>query len=90
MKQITENEFEKQFTILPNHINKRFGGMFETYGSENDYVKKLSRKENRVWTIIETDGKFSFITGYHRVNRLGHFITEEPYNEETEVISEKL
>lgn len=57
MKQMTEEEFDKKFTIQKNHLtgNESFGGMYETYGEEIQYVKDLDKKEKRVWTIIEGD-----------------------------------
>lgn len=88
MRQITENEFYHRFSIQPNHLQKReeFGGMYETYGEENEYVSKLSEKENRVWTIVDNDGLFYLITGYNHVNRQGYIVTNEAYTEEMEVM----
>ena len=89
MKHITEDEFYEQFNTVENHLdeNASFSScMFETYDKELDYVFELSKKENRVWTIIEGDsGKMYYASGFHRVNRIGFLITEEEWKEETEV-----
>ena len=57
MKQLTEEQFDEQFTIQENHLtgNEAFGGMYETYGEELEYIKKLAQEGKRVWTIIEGD-----------------------------------
>jgi hypothetical protein len=59
IKQITELEFDEQFTILENHLddNAGFSGcMYETFGEELDYAFEMS-KQNRVLTIIECDAE---------------------------------
>ena len=61
-KQLTEDQFDEQFELLTNHIddNASFNGnMFETFGEELGFVKKMI-DENRVVTIIETDGDPDF------------------------------
>ena len=90
MKKITEEEFDEQFETVENHLeeNASFSGcMFETYGEELDYVFELSKKEKRVWTIIEGEGEneMYYVTGFHLVNRIGFLVTKEPYTEELEV-----
>lgn len=91
IKQITEDTFDELITLIPNHIdnNASFDGkMFETYGSEIDFVIEMS-KQNRVITIIEGDdddsddeGEYSpnmyYTSGYHLVNRIGYLISKEP------------
>ena len=89
MEKLTENEFDEKFTPVENHLddNASFSGcMFETYGEEVDYVFKLSKTTKKVWTIIEGDDDTLFyVTGFHLVNRLGFLVTEESYEEESEV-----
>ena len=87
MIKLTEDQFDEQFTIQENHIsgNEAFGGMYETYGLELDYIFNLAKKENRVWTIIEGDEGMYYVSGFHLVNRLGFIVTEEEYQEEIEV-----
>jgi hypothetical protein len=92
MKKLTEEEFDEHYTLMCNHLdtNASFDGYcFETYGEELDYV--LTKvKENRVITILETDGdddgiNMCYASGYHLVNRIGYLITEEEITEDFEV-----
>ena len=64
--QLTEEQFEGQFTPQINHIERALavksiaeedicsfsGCMYETFGEELEYVKEMA-KQNRVVTIIE-------------------------------------
>jgi len=88
MINITEEQFEEQYTPIKNHLdeNASFDGcMFETFDDEYDFVKRMA-EQNKVWTIIEGDNnKMYYSTGVHLVNRLGFLVTEEPYKFETEV-----
>jgi hypothetical protein len=88
MKQLTEEQFDEMFELVPNHIddNASFdGNMFETYGKEIEFVLEAA-KENRVITILEGDDNALFFTsGYHLVNRIGYLITTKPIEEEFEV-----
>ena len=55
---ITEEEFDEKYRPIDNlfDTNAGWGGkLFETYDDELDYCFELSKKENRVWTIIECD-----------------------------------
>jgi len=80
---ISEEKFYDEYVPQKNHLddNASFDGcMYETYGEELEYVFELSKKENRVWTIIEGDEGIVFSAGFHIVNRLGFLITEKPWN----------
>ena len=91
IKKITEEEFYGYFNLVDNHIdnNASFDGkMFETYGDEVAFVIEMS-KQNRVITIIESDGdeiddegyiipNMYYTSGMHHVNRIGYLITTEP------------
>lgn len=62
MKELTEDQFYEHYELIPNHLdnNASFdGNMFETYGDELEFVREMI-KENRVITIIETDGDPDF------------------------------
>ena len=49
-------------------------------------VFEYARISKRLWTLIEGDNGELFISsGFHFVNRLEHFITEIPYDEELEI-----
>lgn len=98
MKQLTEEQFDNQFQLIPNHIddNASFdGNMFETFDDELTFVRQMA-KENRVITIIEGDedveNEFGeptldmfYVSGMHLVNRIGYLVTKEPIIEEFEV-----
>ena len=89
IKSLTENQFDEQFTLVENHLDNNAswnGAMFETYGEELDYVRMKAQNANNVWTIIEGDNDTMFIvSGVHLVNRIGYLITNEEWEEETEV-----
>jgi hypothetical protein len=81
---LTWKEFEEQFKPIKNHLvpdpNQQ---MFETYGEEVEFV--ISQVVDRkVWTY--SDGEMcSFVSnGYHYINRIGYYVCEVPYDEDTE------
>jgi hypothetical protein len=79
------DEWETQFKPISNHLdtNASFqdengvGIMFETYGEELDLVRRT--KEQNVWTYVDSDNGTAIIAGYHLVNRIGYFITENEW-----------
>lgn len=55
---ISEDEFYEKYKPIKNHIDDNAswdGCLYETFGDEVQYCFELSKKENRVWTIIECD-----------------------------------
>ena len=71
-----------RFKPVENHLveDAAFSGlMFETFGNEVEHVKK--QPDEHVWTWIEGDGGTFIVSGPHFVNRLGYFITEQPWDE---------
>ena len=98
MKQLTEEQFDNQFELVPNTLddNASFDGfMHETFGDELLIVQQMA-KENRVITIIEGDEEVEnefgeptldmfYVSGMHLVNRIGYLVTKEPITEEFEV-----
>ena len=75
------------FKPVPNHFtataedmeeNNWTNRMFETYGEEEEFVRSQA-KNNTVWTLVDADYGTCIINGYHYVNRIGYYITEEPY-----------
>jgi len=85
---LTEDEFYSKFTMVKNHLNDNAsleGCMFETYGEEVRYIQSMANTK-RVWTYLEGDeGDLYFVTGMHFVNRLGYFVTTEPFTTECDV-----
>lgn len=56
-------------------------------GDDNTFDEAI--KNRTLWTEVDGDDGYTYIlNGFHHVNRLRHFITEEPYNkgEEIEVV----
>ena len=57
---------------------------FETYGEEVEFVTKADNKH--IWTEVDGDSGTYIISGYHYVNRIHYYITENPWDDEmTEV-----
>jgi hypothetical protein len=55
------------------------GCMFETFGTERDRV--AAADPACIFTIVEAeDESLWLLSGCHRVNRLGYFITERPWS----------
>ena len=56
--------------------------LFETHGVELDFILTFVndlKRSQRVWTIVEVDGKMYITAGYHIVNRIGYVITEKEW-----------
>lgn len=56
------------------------GCMFETYGPEVQLVQIA--EQHHVWTLLDDDQGTVLVSGRHFVNRLGYFITVEPWTQE--------
>jgi len=81
---LTWKEFEEQFKPIKNHlVPDPDQQMFETYGDEVEFV--ISQVVDRkVWTYSDGD-MCSFVSnGYHYINRIGYYVCEVPYDEDTE------
>ena len=75
---------EKKYKPIANHIDLGNGYLFETYGPEHDYIKYIHQKNPKIiWTLINAKDaeRDVIISGYHLVNRLGYFITENEWND---------
>jgi hypothetical protein len=75
------------FKPIPNNIDKNasFNGlMFETYGAEYEFVKKAHDKH--IWMYGDGDDGGTYIwSGWGFVNRIGYFITEVPFPDNTTI-----
>jgi hypothetical protein len=72
--------WEEKFRPIKNAINPDSGWngtMFETYGEELNFV--LKQDPHNIWTWWDVDGGSELVAGYHLVNRIGYFITEEQW-----------
>jgi hypothetical protein len=76
--EMTEAEFDKKFTVKPNHIVPENEHGYETYGPENAYITD-PKNANFVWTVLDGDGGMCLVSGYHHVNRMHHLVTNESH-----------
>ena len=80
---MTEQEWFDEYRPRTNHLdsNSSFEGLlFETYGSELDYVK--SQPNENIWTYVDGDDDSPLIlNGYHLVNRIGYFVCANAWTE---------
>jgi hypothetical protein len=76
MKQLTEDEFDAQFTVV-------LGADAE---SVRDDYKGIDPDSKNLWTIVDADGSLYAVTGVHRVNRFGYLVTEELWTEDIEAV----
>jgi len=80
MRQMTIEEWDEEFCpmVNPFDTNASFGGtMFETYDKELGFVLGVnSTASQKVWTYVDGDGGTYIVDGYHLVNRIGYFITQ--------------
>lgn len=75
----------KKYRPVKNHLDKFACGegfMYETFGKEVEFVK--TQPEDKIWTLVDADGKEYIIAGWHFVNRLGYFVTEESFTDSNE------
>ena len=81
-------EWDAKYKPVTNHLddNASFDGvMFETYGEELDFVR--AQPLNKVWTMVDGDNdEVVIISGYHLVNRIGYFVTENPWEDDISIV----
>lgn len=77
-------DFADKYKPVPNLMADQNGHsyMFETYGEELEQVK--AQPIQNIWTLVDTADAFLIVSGWRIVNRLGYFITEVPYDEDTQ------
>ena len=79
----------EKFKPIRNHLNKYSTPenpelMFETYDAEYEYVKSVDPKY--VWTYLDGDMSTLIVAGLHFVNRIGYYVTEEPWEDEYDTV----
>jgi hypothetical protein len=80
-----EDAWIAKYKPMRNRLNEDApyeGTMYETFGAELEYARHAVRRDH-VWTLIEGDDGSFISPGYHLVNRMGYFITEEPWDNQT-------
>mgnify|MGYP000453732755 CR=1 FL=1 len=86
--EMTEEEWFDTYKPIKNHLETTSsfdGHMFETYGSEVEFVK--SQDNDKIWMFGDGDDGGMYIwNGWHIVNRIGYFITEVPCPPDTTII----
>lgn len=90
---ITFDQWEEQYKPTTNTLdseasfNDGTGGlMFETFGKEHEAVISVATREpRRVWTLVDCDEGQVIINGYHQVNRVGYFVTENAWPSGTDI-----
>lgn len=80
--ELTEEEFDERFPLVPNHINPSAGWavgegggcLFETCGEEFAFIRR--QDPLKVWTLIDgDDGDMYLVSGPHFVNRVGYLLS---------------
>lgn len=79
MKQLTQDQFEDQFTV----VDGPDGPDGESIRDDYDGIAADSK---HLWTIVDADGSLYAVSGVQYVNRLGYIVTEEAWDEETEAV----
>jgi hypothetical protein len=75
---VSNEQWEKIYKPITNLITNE-GLSFETYGEELDYV--ASHDTRNVWTEMDGDNGVYIVNGFHYVNRIQYYVTEEAWNE---------
>jgi hypothetical protein len=74
-------EWAEKYKPKSNHFNNYENDyLYETYGEELEYVKTIH--PNFIWTFVSGDGCDLIVAGYSYVNRLGYYITENPWGDD--------
>ncbi len=72
------------FKPIKNNLVKYDQLHFETYGEEVEFVQRADNKY--IWTEVDGDEGTYIVAGWHFVNRIHYYITENPWDDEyTEV-----
>ena len=85
--EMTDDEWFNTYKPIKNHIDTHAsfnGTMFETYGEEVEFVK--SQNPNCVWMYGDGDDGGTYLwSGWGFVNRIGYFVTEVPFPDNTTI-----
>ena len=85
-KFMTYDYWETNFKPIKNTVSKYPDDSlihFETYGDEVEFVKQAYEKNpNTIWTEVDGDSGTYIVAGYHYVNRIHYYITENAWDDE--------
>lgn len=91
VKIMSYEDWVYKYKPIRNPFNEKQTGEDEDFQigwstlEENDLLND-NKGENRIWTMIEGERDSIWLkSGYHRVDRLHHFITEIPYEKEFQI-----
>jgi len=81
----TYSLWEETFKPIKNTLRTHVEDLhFETYGEEVEFVKAQDPKH--IWTEVDGDSGTYIVAGWHFVNRINYYVTEQPWEDEyTEV-----
>lgn len=84
MERKTTEDFDEKYTLVRNPYEDTF--QFESYCHELDFVLHAAKTKPRtVWTVVDgDDGQRYIIAGYHVVNRIFYYITEQEWESDNE------
>ena len=78
-------EWADKFKPKSNHFNNYENDyLYETYGEEVEYIQSMH--PNFVWTLVSGDMCDLIVAGYAYVNRLGYYITENPWSDDMDSV----
>jgi hypothetical protein len=88
-KRLTEDEWLEKYTPIDNPFTEQGSydnTLYETYGDEYEAIKIADVVNPRkVWTLIDNnEGWTGIVAGWHYVNRMGYFLTEEEWEDDQE------
>jgi hypothetical protein len=78
------SEWADKFKPKTNHFRQHGEMLYETYGEEVEYVQSIH--PNFVWTLVTGDECDLIVAGYSYVNRLGYYITENPWSDDMDSV----
>lgn len=83
---MTFDEFFEIFRPIKNTIRgdaPEEGYLFEAPEDVDFVAKDNEKNHNKVWTLIDDDG-LTIVEGFHTINAIGYFITEEAFDDNIE------
>lgn len=79
-KFMTYDYWVETYKPIKNNLVKYDSLTFETYGEEAEFVQKADNKY--IWTEVDGDNGTYIVAGYHWVNRIHYYITENAWDDE--------
>lgn len=83
---MTFDEFFEIFRPIKNTIRgdaPEEGYLFEAPEEMSFVARENEKNPNKVWTLLD-DGGLTIVEGFHTINAVGYFITEEEYDSNVE------